>query len=129
MTLSSTSPSTLGAAVGPALAAGLIVADDSIQSALLLNDSSFGAMGWNLGAPARASPTASPNRDTLRERVGARTRRHRGRVTLRRPSAVARQAGSFCLPPSGDLSRGHLRQGDAGRGADPQTGPRLQAGE
>ncbi len=108
---------TWGAAVGPALA-GLIVAEFSIQSALLLDAISFCAMGWIL-VSCKGLPHSEPESRTLRERVGAGLAHIRGRVTLRRLLMI--QAAAFVffsavIPVEVIFAKETLGAGDTGYG-------------
>ncbi|HVC07258.1 MAG TPA: MFS transporter [Solirubrobacterales bacterium] len=71
-----------GAAIGPALA-GLVVAGLGVQSALLLDASSFYLVAWIL-LTAGPLPQVEPEPGVLRERVGAGLAYIRERTKLRR---------------------------------------------
>jgi MFS family permease len=108
---------TWGAAIGPAIA-GLVVAQFSVQFALLLDAVSFCAMGWII-VSCKGLPNPETEEGTLRERVRAGLAHIRGRVTLRR--LLIAQAAAFIffsavIPVEVIFAKETLGVGDSGYG-------------
>jgi MFS family permease len=108
---------TWGAAIGPAIA-GLVVAQFSVQFALLLDAVSFCAMGWIL-VSCRGLPNPETEEGTLRERLRAGLEHIRGRATLRR--LLLAQAAAFVffsavIPVEVIFAKETLGAGDTGYG-------------
>jgi len=106
-----------GAAVGPALAGG-VVAAFGVQSALLLDAVSFYAIAWIL-LMAKPLPQAEPEPGRLREQVGAGLGYIRGSTTLRR--LLGAQAAAFVffsavIPIEVIYAKETLGAGDTGYG-------------
>jgi MFS family permease len=106
-----------GAAVGPAVAGG-VVAAFGVQSALLLDAVSFYAIAWIL-LTAKPLPQATPEPGRLREQVRAGLGYIRGNVTLRR--LLAAQAAAFVffsavIPIEVIYAKETLGAGDTGYG-------------
>ena len=108
---------TWGAAIGPAIA-GLVVAQFSVQTALLLDAVSFCAMGWLL-VSCKGLPHPDVEPGTMRERVRAGVAHIRGRVKLRRlllAQAVAFIFFSAVIPVEVIFAKETLGVGDSGYG-------------
>jgi MFS family permease len=106
-----------GAAVGPAVAGGVIAAF-GVQSALLLDAVSFYAIAWIL-LTARGLPQAEPEPGQLREQVRAGFGYIRGNVTLRRllgAQATAFVFFSAVIPVEVVYAKEALGVGDTGYG-------------
>jgi MFS family permease len=109
---------TWGAALGPALAGG-IVAALGVQAALLLDAASFYAIGWILFIGGRNLPHVEPEPGRLLEQVRGGLGYIRGHVTLRR--LFAAQAAAFVffyavIPIEVIYAKETLGVGDSGYG-------------
>jgi MFS family permease len=108
---------TWGAAIGPAIA-GLVVAQFSVQFALLLDAASFCAMGWLL-VSCRGLPHPEIEEGKLGERVRAGLAHIKSRATLRRllvAQAMAFVFFSAVIPVEVIFAKETLGVGDTGYG-------------
>lgn len=108
---------TWGAAIGPAIA-GLVVAQFSVQFALLLDAVSFCAMGWLL-VSCKGLPNPETEEGKLGERVRAGLAHIKNRATLRR--LLLAQAAAFVffsavIPVEVIFAKETLGVGDTGYG-------------
>jgi MFS family permease len=108
---------TWGAAIGPGIA-GVVVAKFGVQSALLLDATSFCAMGWLL-VSCKDLPHPEIDPGKLSQRVRAGIAHIRGRVTLRR--LLLAQAAAFVffsavIPVEVVFAKETLGVGDTGYG-------------